>query len=48
MQLPLYQMFLLLLIPLAIGTGASFVMAKIHSANLADAAVGEAPIRAAE
>jgi AAHS family 4-hydroxybenzoate transporter-like MFS transporter len=39
-QLPLHQIFLLLLIPLAIGTVASFVMAKLHSASLAGAAGG--------
>jgi hypothetical protein len=34
MQLPLHQIFLLLLIPLGIGTIASIMMARIHSANL--------------
>jgi MFS transporter, AAHS family, 4-hydroxybenzoate transporter len=40
MQLPLQQIFLLLLIPLGIGTVASFVMAKLYSANLAGAGAG--------
>jgi len=34
MQLPLHQIFLLLLIPLGIGTIASIMMARIHSATL--------------
>jgi len=34
MQLPLFQMFLLLLIPLGIGTAASFIMARLYSADI--------------
>jgi MFS transporter, AAHS family, 4-hydroxybenzoate transporter len=34
MQLPLHQIFLLLLIPLGVGTIASVMMARIHSASL--------------
>ncbi len=48
MQIPLQQMFLLLLIPLAVGTVASFLMAKLHSANLASAIAAEARVPAAE
>jgi AAHS family 4-hydroxybenzoate transporter-like MFS transporter len=41
MQLPLYQIFLLLLIPLGIGTATSVAMARLYSADIRGQGAGQ-------